>query len=487
MGLKEYLETKKINEEEIMKKYLNEELQDTPSKNEISKKLFYQEIATDEILAKYNEKGNFQAELIESIKPSFIEKLDKKLKEQEQNNADKRKNDTSLDGEEKQLDEKVEEKVSELNKEGTHVDEGKKREIKEKLETDRDENGEIDEEQVDKDIRAIVYEATLKEYHKLRQDLYYGHDGQIKSGSFAVGDRAGNKLLLYEKYLRKLDVNYRAKNGCFIGQDNEDVKEVENNLELRGAKAQNIVNTKANENMARINELKEAIEEIAENMAFMSQNAKNYDTQEFDKKMDSLQQQYTDKSIELDSISPSLKQMHDEITQAENLDRARDVSGVSYYDKIQDRKTGNARGVAIEKNSEKVEDKVRDSVHENYHDNVKTNLDVADALMNEFDEIVDKDAVKAAEILQSAKQLTNMENSDEDIKLSSKKGNHDEVDEKKSSNDDKFSAFSVQAECVRAVKSEDEILNIDVNELKSQAAQVRENISQKRSEYDKIR
>ncbi len=477
MNLTKYLESNKADMDQILEKYLNISNKNSINKDTaIGKKLFYQEVASEEILKSYNSRGNdFQKELMTKIKPSFMENLQKRL------------NDKKLEDKQKDLNDKNKDKVSEATKslkaKGVDVSKEQEEKISNKSEKEK---AELTENDIENEIMKTIYDQTLDEYNSLRQSLYYGQNGQVKTGEIFEGEKTGVKLVLYENYLRKLDMAYKVKNKAFIGQDDKSIGNKENVYAYKEAKAEKSINISVDKNLDRINNLTEQIDKILEDINSLSQMSRSLNSDEFNKRMDLLQSQYVEKSCELSALKPSMLELHEQVEKQEKIDEFSLRKNGTVYDKQHDRKVLDGKNNKMSKSAIDFRESLKNESNETVQGHIDTNLDIAENLMNEFDEVVDEDPSKAFEILQSAKGIAQI--GGEDNIKEQKEGTNDLNENLNGKEERKYDRYSsLKYELEKGKRSQNEILQTDIDSLKEEAEEVRSKLKEQRASQDKIR
>lgn len=452
--------------------------------SDLGKKLYYKERADGEILKVYDKNGrNFQSELIDNVKDSnFIDDLQKELlKTKEQKRSEKTRDESKL---------KVDEKIKELKKEGLEIDNEEEESI-----IDDINKGEIEltDEDIEKAVIKAAYSKVYGEYSNYRQNLYYGQNGQVRNGDLDVGYKQGTKVVLYENYLRKLDLSYRAKYGVFIAQDHEDIAKKENEHSYRSAKAEKSINYKADQSLDKIAILNDEIEAIIEEMSNLSDRAELANSGAFKEEMDSLQSDYIDKTSELTELRPSALELHEQVENYDEQELFREKVMGKNYDKKHDRAVINSKTLNKDRGNDKFKDELAKQTHEEVHGNIDYSLDEAEQLLETADELITgnptRDKItKATELTESARAIVGITG---EIKFDEQKSNLTEQDKEISKDDNQLQTKKDKSDfmkyCEGAVRSEEEILEIDVKRLKEEIKLTREEITKKRDSIANIR
>lgn len=227
---------------------------------------------------------------------------------------------------EEERQEEISERTEEVAKEENLTNEEKEK-IKEEAKSEED----VTTDMLKALVVKAVYEHTLEEYHKLREDLYTGVNGQVKTGELTNGDRMDTKLIMYERYIKKLDLQYKGYTGNLITQDDEKIKEEENKCFARDQKNERIVYAKTEANLDRVKQLNDELNGIAEEISWRSANASLMNTEDFEQEMAKLQQMYADKIVELRSLNPDIVELTRQVEEKQKTDITRDrVVGNEY-------------------------------------------------------------------------------------------------------------------------------------------------------------
>lgn len=194
------------------------------------------------------------------------------------------------------------------------------------------------EDNIKNELLKATYESVLDEYNSLRETLYNGVNGQTKTGEISVGDKMGTKLVLYESYLRKIDLQYKSSTGKFIIQDDEKIREKEEKYKQKQSKNQEIVNAKSIKNNEKIKFLNEKIEAIMDEMLTLSENSHIYSPQEYDTKMNNLKDFYTKSFCELKYLEIDNADIYEQTIQANEYEEFREKEVGSHYEEQKEKK-----------------------------------------------------------------------------------------------------------------------------------------------------
>lgn len=310
---------------------------------------------------------------------------------------------------EEERQEEISEKTEEIAKEENLTNEEKEK-IKEEAKSEED----VTTDMLKALVVKAVYEHTLEEYHKLREDLYTGVNGQVKTGELTNGDRMDTKLIMYERYIKKLDLQYKGYTGNLITQDDEKIKEEENKCFARDQKNERIVYAKTEANLDRVKQLNDELNGIAEEISWRSANASLMNTEDFEQEMAKLQQMYADKIVELRSLNPDIVELTRQVEEKQKTDITRDrVVGNEYerqkYKKgVIDSKNG-ALDEYTNKQEERIEDKVdmqNNQMSQNLINSIEEQQKMADSCFAKFESTGDiRDYNEAISHLKMAEQM----------------------------------------------------------------------------------
>lgn len=244
----------------------------------------------------------------------------------------------------------------------------------------KDENKEqiVLENNIKNELLKATYESVLDEYNSLRETLYTGVNGQTKTGEISVGDKMSTKLVLYESYLKKINMQYKSSTGKFIIQDDEKIQEKEEKYKQKQSQNQEIVNEKSIKNNQKIELLNEKIDEIMDEMLTTSENAHLYSQQEYDTKMNNLKEFYTKSFCELKYLEIDNADIYEQTIQANEYEEFREKKVGSYYEEQK------AKEVDLDKDVARYEDKTK-SIQEENLEVTKQNIEDTSGNMQELE------------------------------------------------------------------------------------------------------
>lgn len=406
---------------------------------------------------------------------SFLRKLRRQIKTQVIDNMNER-----LDGrtkEEVELERKEQIKKFAKDMENPESIENKLKEENEK------EDKEYTNVELRSEVIKAVYEETLKEYYKLISDLQTGVNGQIKTGSILNGTKMDNKLLLYQKYLRKLDMWYRSLNhGMPIAYD-ENINGLLNKNEYEKNKNDLIVNKKRDDKIEQIDSINKELDEIARKMTEISNSHDN--SIESTKGLQRLSKEYSDKKIELANLEPSIGILYAEEKEMQKIEDYKARIGLSYYEEKTNRKVLDKKLYYREKRDEREDDKMTDKIQDTVKDMSLQNLLKAEVALDEFDEAMSNGRYEDA--IQSLKVANKLYNASSDVidDLDEKGNKLEEIESKIKENDRQERKEELNAKMgIGATYSDNEIL---ANDLKNIRDSIKEGITRDKETYERCR
>ncbi len=310
---------------------------------------------------------------------------------------------------EEERQEEISERTEEVAKEENLTNEEKEK-IKEEAKSEED----VTTDMLKALVVKAVYEHTLEEYHKLREDLYTGVNGQVKTGELTNGDRMDTKLIMYERYIKKLDLQYKGYTGNLITQDDEKIKEEENKCFARDQKNERIVYAKTEANLDRVKQLNDELNGIAEEISWRSANASLMNTEDFEQEMAKLQQMYADKIVELRSLNPDIVELTRQVEEKQKTDITRDrVVGDEYERQKYKKGVIDSKNGALDEYTDKQEDRIEDKVDmqnnqmsQNLINSIEEQQKMADSCFAKFESTGDiRDYNEAISHLKMAEQM----------------------------------------------------------------------------------
>lgn len=468
MNLTKYFESNKLDMDQVLVKYLNINNKNSINKDTaIGKKLFYQEVSSEEILKSYNRSGNnFQKELMTQIKPSVMENIQKSLKQKE---LEKNKNQLINANKDK-----VDEATKSLNSKGIEVSKEQEEKISKKSEKEK---SELTEDEIENQIIIDIYEAVLDERQKLRSESLFGPNGQVKTGELYDGDKIGIKLVLCEDSLRKIDTYYKinSKTNSYIAQDDDKIAEKRNKYLNEEIKARNTLTYKTKDNLLEIASLNDRIENISKQIVELTEKSKSTsDNYGFDDKMDKLQKEYLDASIKLTSINPNSLELNEQIEKQEEMEeyRTRKIGTVYKKENLK-----NSSGMySKDRESNEFKKSIQDKVNTEVLDSKHASLDAAENLIEAANNMVkDPDKVeKVEEIIQSAESFVNVgakiDSKDKKANIKEQRSIQNNEEDPNIENNRSKTKISKRSESLQVdlknVEPREKVLNTDLEQMK---------------------
>lgn len=406
-------------------------------------KFFYTKDKADEIILESYDKKYFLKELKKQVKPQVLDNMAKL-------NDSKSKNEIKEE-EKKQINQKVK------NIENPE-------ELKEELDDDSQVKEETQENlNVKSEMIKSVYINTLKKYYSLVQNLQRSSDGQMKTGSIVNGSKYDNKLIMYQYYMRKLDLWYRANNhGVPIGFD-EDVQEIIQDSEYKKVKNDSITNELRKKDVEKLEQINDELENLEEKMVNISNREDNTfnNTEELEK----LKKEYASKKLELALLSPSVGIVHAENVQKEKNDERLNSLGINLDEKYDSRIYGQKINSKRKNEEYKIEKSTTNLDNMIHDDMISDNINKVEDAIAKFDEAMSEgryeDAIQsistAGVILATASDTMEISDEDmqtfEDARLEAQKLKRVEIEEERNN-----------SMGIGAVYSDSEILAKDIAE-----------------------
>ena len=415
------------------------------------------------ILKKYDRKS-FIRQLKRQIKPQVIDNMNERLDGRTKEEVElERKEQIKKYAQDMENPESIESKLDEENKEETKA---------------------TNSIELRSEVIKAVYEETLKQYYRLVNDLQTGVNRQVKTGSILNGTKMDNKLLLYQNYLRKLDMWYRNLNhGMPIAYD-EKINELLNKNEYEKNKNDLLVNKKREDKIEQIEQINKELDDIAEKMTIISN--RNDNSRESTEELKMLSNQYRDKKLELANLKPSIGILYTEEKEMEKIEDYKSKIGLSRYEEKTNRKVLDKKLYYKEKKDEHEDDKMTGRVENTVKDMTYNNLSKAKEAINKCKQALTEgrysddffQSCKVAEQLyQSASDITDdMEENGNSIEEIQAKINENDKREREEELNDRMG--------IGAIRSDDEILE---NDLKNYIDNLEKKIDRAIETYERCR
>ena len=247
------------------------------------------------IINYYNEKqGNtdIQKELAQSFAVGGLEKLREREQEQALKDAD--------------LPEGIDEET-------------KKRAMEKVKEEGKDKK--LTKEELQSEIYKAIYEQVFEEYSNL---MYSYKKQQIENRSLTVGDKEGTKLIIYERYLTKIE-NINHKIGGESFSQDERISKLREKFKKEFEENQKQVDENTGEDIEELRRLYERKKEIAQEIEYLTVNPQLAT----DNQLESLRKEYIAISFEIRSKDPSLKEYSDQIAEREKNEAFAEREGIT--------------------------------------------------------------------------------------------------------------------------------------------------------------
>lgn len=427
--------------------------------------LYTREEAEAIIISKYNRKA-FLNSLKRQIKPQVIDNMNERLDGRTREEVEiERKEQIRKFAQDMEKPEEIEEKLQDEERE------------------EENNKNDMDSIALRSELLKAVYAETLKEYYRLVNDLQTGVNGQVKTGSILNGTKIDNKLLLYQKYLRNVDMWYRNLNhGMPIAYD-EEINELLNKSEYKKNKNDLVINKKRDDKIERIEQINKELNDIAEKMTTISNRDDN--SKESTQELKMLSKEYSDKKIELANLEPSIGILYAEEREMQKLQDYKSRIGLSRYEEKTNRKVLDKKLYYKEKKDEREDDKMTERVENTVKDMSFQNLLKAEVALQEFDEAFSSGRYQDA--IQSLKVANQLYQASSDVieDLDEKGSKIEEIESKIKENNRQEREEELNNKMgIGATYSDDEIL---INDLKNIRNSIKENITRDKETYERCR
>ena len=452
MGIKSYYQSSRKDIDRELEKYLNKkELDDSFNdidENKLSELVYTREQA-ERILLKKSDRESFLIELKRSIKPQVIDNMAR-----------------SLDGRtreeiELEREEQIQKYAKNMqNPEDIDLD------IYDKENDDEEKDGKKkDINTIRSEVLKATYKAALIEYYNLISDLQVGYNGEISRGSSDNGTKMNTKLIMYQNYLRKLDMWYgNINNGAHIAYDDE-ISNIVNTEENKKLNNELIVNSKKQVKLDRIDELNDKLDEISKKMVEISNSEDNSLSKT--EELRELSKVYSDTKYALANIKPSIGILYAEEREAEKNEDFKNRLGLLVYQKRTDKKILDSKNKSKTKRDLNQDEKMTEKIDDIKHDAVITNLQKAEKALEDFDTAISEGRVEdAIQSLKVANELCHA-SSDTVENIDENGSKIEEIKGKISENDEKTRKEELNNKLgIGAVYSEDEVLANDLKNIR---------------------
>ena len=345
-----------------------------------------QEIQLQNILKKSDKSfGNdFQEMLKKSIKPLSEDKIktgfEPKIKK--------------VDDQEKKKD------IRQQIKSGADVDK-----IANDLDQEKDEDTFKDNDTLTtrEETLKYMYSVALEEYYTLREDLY---KHQIQDGNIAVDDRNYLKLLQCENYIRKCDTLFKASNGSYIANQDEDISKKENKYAYDAAKSEMKVVDQHEDSLNQIDRLNVEIENKANEIIQINEAVKNGTVTDYEQQIELLEKEYIALNGQMHMLKPDILELHRQEDQKEEQETVTTRVVGTMYEKRKDKQVMDSDVVRLDKSTVKRDDSLVNSAESENIELQNTNINVANSYIDAAETALDKnDANEALFMINKAKEL----------------------------------------------------------------------------------
>ncbi len=292
---------------------------------------------------------------------------------------------------------------AELSKEGIALEKPEEKKLEEKVEQEKEKGNEVN---IQAEAIKAIYNSILEEYYNLKENLQTGVNGKIQTGSLSVGDKMGTKLVMYERYLQKLDTRYRGITGQNIVKDDDETREKETLFAGKDEHNESRSNKKFEKNVDDINRLLDERAEIEEKMAVVISKARMLSQDDFNSQINALQEEYLEVTARLHLMEPNIHELEQDIAMHESDEKFRDRTLGNAFDKYHNRNLRDDKVAAdSRKNDEKVKD-IKEDFNNKVSDTFVSTQDVAQDTLDDYREAEKKgDTERAEEILQTAEGM----------------------------------------------------------------------------------
>jgi len=252
-----------------------------------------------------------------------------------------------------------------------------------------------------------MYSTALDEYYKLREDLY---KYQIQEGNIAVDDRNYLKLLQYENYLRKCDTLFKSTTGSYVSGQDENISKKENKYAYGVAKSELNVLNQHQKSINEIYRLNNEIEDKANEIMIINEEAKSGNVQNYEKKIELLESDYIALNAKMHMLKPNILELYrqEEEKEQQEKDTTRIVG--TMYEKRKDKLVIDSDVVRLDKKIDKRDDFLEDAAQKEKNELQNTNINLANSYIDAAETALDKnDADEALFMVGKAKELVGKE------------------------------------------------------------------------------
>ena len=295
----------------------------------------------------YDSRHDFQTELIRSLAV--------KLKLNEEEFIAKKGHDSK-----EEQDEQIREVAKETQDEEESIDDETKKRAENKIKKDKSKEG-LSKNELKAELMKAVYMDVFERYEKALIDY---KKVQERKEMATIGDREGTEIILYERYLQKLEKNYAN----FARANGVDMKDIDADEDIKKKKEMfaktigeydDINDQNVEQNLKRVDELTKKRDYYAGKLAEIIENKDNMSHVEFHNSLQSYNDLYIEATLELNSIKPSLGMYQQNLeTEKENMEFYEREIGFNSNERVAIGKTLGDDGKLRKEEHENVEDVV---------------------------------------------------------------------------------------------------------------------------------
>ena len=253
----------------------------------------------------------------------------------------------------------------------------------------------------------VVYEDTLNKYYDLKENLYKRNIRE--NGELSFSDSEYNKLILYSKYLKKIDLAYgKTDSSRHIAQEFDDTNSMLNNNVRNEDKYQKYLNKNHDEKIQINKDLEEKLENLSQDIIALDSQDDNY-LEKYEYMMDV----YTRLDAKLHMNEPNILTLQlDEERRQEEINVEDKVLGLGYKKDLRN-KTYTSKNIVTDK--KEISKQKRDGIYYNDSNTVSENqsndisnshkLVIAESLEAMVEKVKSNDVEGAREIYDKVKLL----------------------------------------------------------------------------------
>lgn len=272
-----------------------------------------------------NLKVNTQAEFIQALKGYTFNKLQLQMLDAERLENEKQKETEAQKIEKKGItSQNIDKQVDKALDKGK----AKKNSLESKIVNKKDLKKQRSE--FKSEILKLIYDDSMERYYHLKLDV---QKHLAQKGKLVASDRVYTEYLEYQNYLRKIDMAYKIQNGRYIALDDQNIQKKEKQKLEKTMQGEYKTQEDVANSIASYKKVQDDIENLNEDIVKC---AKDYSAgrigrDDYDQKLDSLQQKIVQKNQDLEKIKPTNKELEQYMVNSEQQENAQDrVLGTSY-------------------------------------------------------------------------------------------------------------------------------------------------------------